>query len=147
MSVERYTLSSLLSRLIDIEDKAGNFYVHSGIDDDEFTNYFPILSKEHQETATKIEVAKRGTIVEFALEPISGVDIEKCLKGIDDTILSKQITALDKSIRIEEKISQLYANAAEKIAHMSGEASQLLLSSNKKAKKRLDILRQLQKEQ
>jgi len=146
MSERRYTISSLLSRLVEIEDKARDFYASSEVEGNgDIIKYFSLFSKEHQETAAKIEITKRETIVEFALESISGVDIEKCLNEIDDAILGKQITALNKSIKIEEKIFQLYTNVAEKIAHMSGEASQLLLSSNKKTKKRLDILRQLQK--
>jgi hypothetical protein len=141
MNEERYTISSLLSRLIEIEERTSKFYASSRIEDDRvLPNYFQIFCKEHQETATKIEVTKRETIVEFALESISGVDVERCLNEIDDTMLSEQIPTLDKAIRIEEKIFQLYANVAEKIAHISGEANQLLSNSNKKARKRLDIL-------
>jgi len=147
MNEERYTISSLLSRLIEIEDQVGDFYTSSKVEDSgALSDYFYIFFREHKEIANKIETTKRETIVEFALEPISGVDIEKCLNEIEDTDLNEQITFLDKSIKIEEMIFQLYTNAAEKIAHMSGEASQLLLSSNKKAKKRIAILRQLKKD-
>jgi hypothetical protein len=148
MDEERYTMSSLLSRLIDVEVRAVNFYTSSRIGaDGELSNYFQIFSKEHQDIATKIETTKRETIVEFTLEPISGVEIEKYLKGIDETILNRQITAIDKATIIEEQISQLYGDVTGKIAHISGEANQILLNSNKKAKKRLDILRSLLKGQ
>ncbi|MGD0330363.1 MAG: hypothetical protein ABSB40_07960 [Nitrososphaeria archaeon] len=141
-------MSSLLNKLIDIEVRAGNFYANSRIGTGgELSNYFQIFSKEHQDTATKIETTKRETIVEFTLEPISGMEIEKFLKRIDDTTLNRQITAIDKATIIEEQISQLYTDVAGKISHISGEANQILLNSNKKAKKRLDILKSLAKGQ
>jgi len=146
MSEERYTISSLLSRLVEIEEKVKQFYDSLKTDNNAMLREnFSHFSKEHEEIARKIETTKRETIVEFTLEPISGVNIDKCLGEIEGMVLNREMKILDKSIKIEEKISQLYTDVIGKIAHMSGEASQLLLSSNKKAKKRLDVLKQLQK--
>jgi ElaB/YqjD/DUF883 family membrane-anchored ribosome-binding protein len=143
MSEERYTFSSLLSKLIEIQDKLEDFYKTSAKHSNkELAKFFSLFLKECEEIKNEIEKAKRESVIEFALEPISGLKINDFLKRFEEVILDKEINNHRKAEIIEEEIAKLFSETSKRISHMSAEVSQLLMSASKKAKKRLEILRE-----
>jgi len=137
MNYERFTLSSLLSRLIEIETKLTRFYKDAmERSKGEDSAYYSRLYKEHEQTEKNIEKAKRETIIEFALESISGIEVTKSLQTIEETISNQMIDDRKKASMVEDVTATLFGEASSKIAHMSAEASILLSNASKRAKRR-----------
>lgn len=137
MDNERFTLSSLLSSLIEVEKKLSEFYQDALMrNKGEDSTYYFQLHEEHEQTEKAIEQVKRGTIIEFALEPISGIEVRNSLKTIEETISNQMIDDRKKASIIEEATAKLFEEASTKVAHMSAEASMLLLNANKRIKRR-----------
>jgi len=136
--MSEYTLGSLLSTLMEIEGKVADFYQNASSDgDDVIKSLFILYSKEHKDIKEKIEAVKRETVIEFTLEAISGLDLSSHVSKIMETI-KDGLKSINRAIIIENELSKLYLSVSERVAHMSGEASQLLMSANKKARRRLD---------
>jgi hypothetical protein len=137
--MSEYTLGSLLSTLMEIEGNVADFYQNASSDgDDVIKSLFILYSKEHKDIKEKIEAVKRETVIEFTLEAISGLDLSSHVSKIMGMIKADGLKSINRAIIIESELSKLYLSVSERVAHMSGEASQLLMSANKKARRRLD---------
>ncbi|MEM3404293.1 MAG: hypothetical protein QXJ17_07150 [Nitrososphaeria archaeon] len=141
MSDYTYTLGSLLSTMIEIEGKVVDFYknINSNLDE-ETKSLFYLYSEEHKGVKEKMEAVKRETVIEFTLEAISGLNLSIHINKIMETIKADGLDGGKRAVTIERELSKLYLSISERVAHMSGEASQLLILANKKAKRRLDKL-------
>jgi len=142
MNEERYTFSSLLSKLIEIQDRLAVFY---GSMEEESSlaagGALSSFAKDCEGIKRELEKIKRESIIEFALEPISGLRLNDLSNRIEEATSNKNHDVYEKVKMIEEEKQRLFSEVSKKLAPMSAEVSQLLLNANKKSNRRLELLR------
>ena len=140
MDGERYTFSSLLNKLIEVQSKIIYFYGTTNILDVNVRNIFSLYSKEYNDIVDKLEKVKREKVTEFTLEPIYGLNLVESIKKIDVITNSKSINYNYKAKMIEEEMLSLFNDVMQKTAHMSAELNQVISLASELSKKRISIL-------
>lgn len=135
---ERYTFSSLMTLLIENEAKLKDLYEKNAEATSEPT-LKSLLSDFGKGTGKRIDMMQRArveSVVEMALEPITGLKLAELLAKIDTITESKSLTDLEKVAAVEGMTSELYARASPKIMHMSADAGELLMALSHQSEQR-----------
>jgi len=137
---EKYTFSSLISCILNIENQAAQFYreIAGRLENRELSIFLLSLSESYMRNAELIDKRRRETVVEMALEPISGLNISSYIARINSIISSGEMRDIDKAIELSRIIEELYFKASSKIASISPDTSELLsrLSRRKSSERR-----------
>jgi rubrerythrin len=125
---EKYTFSSLISLIINIESQEAQFYreMAGRLENRELSIFLLSLSENCMRNAELIDKRRRETVVEMALEPISGLNIGSYMEKINSIISSGEMGDIDKAIELSRIIEDLYAKASSRIASISPDTSELL---------------------
>lgn len=136
---ERYTFSSLMTVLIESERKLGELYEIASSEADDAKVKF-LLSDSEKNSSTRIEKMQRArveSVVEMALEPLSGLELGELLTRIRATLQSDRMSNLEKVTNLERALSELYARASPKVAQISADTSELLMALSRESMERL----------
>jgi len=125
---ERYTFSALISLLIQCENKLETFYQGEAekTKSAKLKPLFKDFSEKNKEHKDKMEKTRRETLVEMALEPITGLNLNEHLAQIDSIIKKHNMDSVEKTIVLEEIMQKLYSEASSKVINASAETGELL---------------------
>jgi len=140
---ERYTFSSLMSLLIEIEGKLGQLYEAMVKTTDE-PKLKSLLSDYHKNSLKRMEMMRRArveSVVEFTLQPITGLKLTEPMAKMHAAIESKS-PSLEKTMTIEKAVSELYVIVSPKIIQISADTGELLLTLSRESTERFHELEQ-----
>ncbi len=141
---ERYTFSSLMTSLIEIEGKLGQLYEAMEKETDE-PKLKALLSDYDRSSAKRMEMMRRArveSVVEIMLEPITNLKLAEPIAKINAAVGSKSLGNLEKAIALERLVSELYVAASPKIMQTSAVAGELLVTLSRESMERLQELQQ-----
>jgi hypothetical protein len=141
---ERYTFSSLMSLLSEAESKLKQLYetLAKKIDQPELKS---LLSDYDRNSSRRMEMIRRTrveSVVEFMLEPITGLKLSEPIAAIKSAIENESLSSLEKAISVERIISELYGRASPKIMPTSADAGELLARLSRESMERIHELEQ-----
>lgn len=141
---EKYTFSSLMSLLIESERKLKELYEIAArtTSDPELKLLLSNSGKNSLKRMEKMRTARVETVVEIALEAITGLKLNELLAKINATIENGRITNLEKVLTLERTISELYSRTSPKIKQISAETGELLTALSHESTERLLELEQ-----
>ncbi len=125
---ERYNFSSLMSLLSEAEGKLKRLY-ETLVKETSEPKLKSLLSDYDRGSSKRLEMMRRTrveSVVEFMLEPITGLKLAEPIAAIKTTIEKQSLNGLEKAITVERIISELYAAASPKIMSTSSDAGELL---------------------
>jgi len=125
---ERYTFSSLMTLLVESESRLKQLY-ETTAETTSQPNLKSLLSDFAKSSSRTMQMMRRvrvESVVEIALEPISGLKLAELVAIINITVETRQVSNIEKLMALERTVSDLYARASPKIARISAEAGQLL---------------------
>lgn len=138
---ERYTFSSILTKIIELEEKIREFYSQASKSiSDDVTSLFKKYVEESSDRINRIMWARQRSVLEMTLEYISNVPLRQILSEINKIIKDKRINIIRKAIKIEKKIVELYKIISEKVYFMSMDISFLLDEFSKNSEMRIKEL-------
>ena len=142
---EKYTLSAVIRKIIEIEEKTAEFYEKASeeIKEERIRKIFSKFSKKNKERIKTLEKTGRETVLELALEPIVGLKLKDYLKQIENIISSEEKSYIEKAIMLEEKLNDIYKETSNKIAYSSADASILVGNFATESIKRKKMLSEL----
>jgi len=125
---DRYTFSALISLLIQCENKLQAFYQGEAekTKSAELKSLFQDFSEKNKEHKDKMEKTRRETLVEMALEPITGLNLNEHLTQIESIIKKNNMDSVEKTLVLEEVMQKLYSAASVKVMNASAETGELL---------------------
>jgi len=135
---ERYTFSSLMTLLIDSQRKLKDLYERTSkeTDDASLKSLLSQLGRRSSVRIDKIQRARIESVVEIALEPVTGLKLSTTLARITSTIGDQSTSSLEKLATLENAVSELYAKASPKIAQISADTSELLSALSRESLER-----------
>lgn len=141
---ERYTFSSLMTLLIECEEKLEHYYqlASTRMDDPQLGTLLTDYSKEISRSVQSMRRTRIETVVEMALEPITDLKLAQSVRSIDGAIEVGKAGYLHGLMTMEGAVSQLYLQASPKIANISAEASELLMKLSRDSLERVHKLEQ-----
>jgi len=125
---ERYTFGSLMSLLGEAESKLKQLYETLAKETGE-PRLKSLLSDYDKESSKRMEMMARTrvqSVVEFMLEPITGLKLSEPIAAIKTAIENQSLSGLQRAATAERVISELYAAASPKIMSTSADAGELL---------------------
>lgn len=124
---ERYTFSSLINCILELEGRVAEFYRDTArrAESRELGLLLSSLSESHLRNAELIS-GMRKTIVEMALEPISGLNLNSYITQVNSIITSGDMDDLDRAIQLSKVMGELYSSTSSRIASISPDTSELL---------------------
>lgn len=139
---ERYTFSSLMTILIESEEKLSKLYeaMAQGADDPRLRS---LVSDYNKNSLKRIEMMRRARVervVEIALEPITSLKLADPIAEINAATENESLSKLDKAIALEKTVSELYATASPKIMQTSADTGELLLALSRESSERINEL-------
>ncbi|WP_455363419.1 hypothetical protein [[Eubacterium] cellulosolvens] len=139
---ERYTFSSLMTILIESEEKLSKLYeaMAQGADDPRLRS---LVSDYNKNSLKRIEMMRRARVervVEIALEPITSLKLADPIAEINAATENESLSKLDKAIALEKTVSELYAMASPKIMQTSADTGELLLALSRESSERINEL-------
>lgn len=138
---ERYTFSSILTKIVELEEKIREFYSQASKSvSDDVTNLFKKYVEESNDRINRIIWARQRSVLEMTLEYISNVPLKQILSEINKIIKDKGINIIRKTIKIEKKIVELYKIISEKVYFISMDISFLLDEFSKNSEMRIKEL-------
>jgi hypothetical protein len=84
---------------------------------------FSRANMEHIKFLTK---ARRETVIEMLLEPITGLGLEEQVLRAKQMIADQNLDDRNKAIQLEQTVQDLYNKTSAKVAYMSADTSELL---------------------
>jgi hypothetical protein len=141
---ERYTFSSLMSLLGEAEGKLKLLYETLAKEADE-PKLRSLLSDYDRNSSRRMEMMRRArveSIVEFMLEPITGLKLSEPIAAIKTAIENQSLSSLEKAVTVERIISDLYSRASAKIMPTSADAGELLARLSRESMERVHELEQ-----
>lgn len=126
---ERYTFSSLMSLLIASEKKLHELYEIAGNETTE-DNLKAFLSDSGKKSLMRMNLMQRARVervVEITLEPITGLQLADLTAGINNAIENGNASPLEKTLRLERAMAELYTRTSPKIMQISSDTAELLL--------------------
>jgi glutamate synthase domain-containing protein 3 len=141
---ERYNFSSLMSLLSEAEGKLKQLYETLTKETSE-PKLKSLLSDYDRSSSKRMEMMRRTrveSVVEFMLEPITGLKLAEPIAAIKTTIEKQSPSGLEKAITVERIISELYAAASPKIMSTSADAGELLARLSRESMERVHELDQ-----
>ena len=139
---ERYTFSSLMSLLSEAESKLKQLYETLTKETSE-PKLKSLLSDYDTNSSRRMEMMRRTrveSVVEFMLEPITGLKLSEPIAAIKTTIENQAASGLEKVVAVERIISGLYATASPKIMATSADAGELLARLSRESMERVHEL-------
>jgi len=139
---ERYTFSSLMSLLSEAESKLKQLYETLAKEIGE-PKLKSLLSDYDRNSSRRMEMMRRTrveSVVEFMLEPITGLKLSEPISAINTTIEKQSLSGLEKAVTVERIISELYAAASPKIMSTSSDAGELLARLSRESMERVHEL-------
>jgi ferritin-like metal-binding protein YciE len=126
--IMRYTLSSLLNRLIEGERVLREAFIKLSaiVEDIEIRKYLENNIKETDKRIEELEWIKGFIVIEMTLEPILGPDLKEYVNKIVQYIGEAKIK--EDFVKIEKLRIDTYRKAIELLKNVSPEASDLLES-------------------
>jgi hypothetical protein len=127
---ERYTFSSLMTSLIGSETKLRELYetTTEATDDAKLKAILVEFGKNCSKRLEMMQRARRESVVEMMLQPITGLKLGELASKIDKTFENKSVGGLERLIALEETLSELYARASPGTMEISADTGQLLIS-------------------
>jgi hypothetical protein len=86
--------------------------------------------------------ARVERVVEMTLEPITDLNLTDLIVTINRILQHGNINNLEKTIRLEKAVSELYARASPRIMQTSSDTGQLLLELSRESIERYQELEQ-----
>jgi hypothetical protein len=125
---ERYTFSSLMTSLIGSETRLRGLYEATieATDDAKLKVILAEFSKGCSKRLEMMQKARRESVVEMMLHPITGLKLRELASEIDKTSENTRIGGVGRLITLEEAVSELYARASPGIMEISADTGQLL---------------------
>lgn len=139
---ERYNFSSLMSLLSEAEGKLKQLYETLTKETSE-PKLKSLLSDYDRSSSKRLEMMRRTrveSVVEFMLEPITGLKLAEPISAIKTTIEKQSLSGLEKAVTVERIISELYAAASPKIMPTSSDAGELLARLSRESIERVHEL-------
>ena len=139
---ERYTFSSLMGLLNEAESKLKQLYETLAKETDE-PKLKSLLTDYVRNSSRRMEMMRRTrveSIVEFMLEPITGVKLSEPIAAIKAAIEKQSLSSLEKAVTVEGIISELYGRASPKIMPTSSDAGELLARLSRESIERVHEL-------
>jgi glutamate synthase domain-containing protein 3 len=141
---ERYNFSSLMSLLSEAEGKLKRLY-ETLVKETSEPKLKSLLSDYDRSSSKRLEMMRRTrveSVVEFMLEPITGLKLAEPIAAIKTTIEKQSLSGLEKAITVERIISELYVAASPKIMSTSADAGELLARLSRESMERVNELDQ-----
>ena len=134
----RYTLSSLLSRLISVEEGFKNLYLKAieETDDPNLKSFLNELASDVDKRIEEINWVKDFIVIEMTLEPIIGPDLIEYLDKAK-AALSKGIS-LKRIKEMEEIKIEMYRRIIDMVSNISPETADKISEFIEKSKKVLE---------
>ena len=120
---ERYNFSSLMRLFSEAEGKLKQLYETLTKETIE-PKLKSLLSDCDRNSSKRMEMMRRTrveSVVEFMLEPITGLKLAEPISAIKTTIEKQSLSGIEKAVTVERIIAEIYAAASPKI--MSNPAS------------------------
>lgn len=134
MESERYTLSSLLNKMKDVENTFSSFLcniLNSLENDDPLKQVIQTLINSSEKKLKDIEWVK-SFVVEMTLEPITGLNISKYLNKMNKIFTDQSFTTHKKFEHLLKTQIELYNKVGDAVEHISVEAAELFRGFSKK---------------
>ena len=134
-TAERFTFSSLMSLLIESEKKLKGLYEVSlnEISQEKLKRFILEAGKHSSKRIDLMQRARVERVVEMTLEPITDLKLTDLVARINDIIESGNTNNLEKIMRMEKAISELYVRVAPKIMGISSDTGELLLELSRES--------------
>jgi len=141
---DRYTFSSLMSLLIENESKLKELYERTGkeVSQERLKVFLAQSSKNSSKRMYLMQKARVERVVEITLEPITDLKLTDLTTLINHTIQNGNVSNLEKTMRLEMAVSELYARASPKIMQTSSDTGELLLDLSRESVERHHELEQ-----
>ena len=141
---ERYTFSSLMSLLIESERKLKGLYEEalSEINEEKLKLFISEACRQNSRRVELMHRARIERVVEMTLEPITDLKLSDLIARMTNIIESKNVSSVQKTIRMEKAISELYVKVAPKIMGISSDTGELILALSRESNDRQDKLEQ-----
>jgi hypothetical protein len=139
---ERYNFSSLMSLLSEAEGKLKRLY-ETLVKETSEPKLKSLLFDYDRSSSKRLEMMRRTrveSVVEFMLEPITGLKLAEPIAAIKTTIEKQSLSGLEKAVTVERIISELYAAASPKIMPTSSDAGELLARLSRESMERVHEL-------
>lgn len=123
---KRYTLSQLTGILVSFEEELGRLYgeLIESVSEGSLRDVLGTLMESHKERAEMLRKTSKETVVEMALEPITGLDLERRIEEIKSRL--RKETPLTSVQSLEEELETLYREVSSKVSRVSGDVAMLL---------------------
>lgn len=138
MGQERYTFSSLMTSLIETERMLGRLYEETAqaTNDLRLRTLLTDLGKKSSKRTDVMQRARVESVIEIALEPISGLHVADLFAPVRATIENGKAGSLERLVSAERLVSELYSRASPKVAQISADASDALMSFSQESAER-----------
>jgi hypothetical protein len=103
------------------------------------------LTQSSENSSKRINLMQRARVervVEMTLEPITDLNLTDLIVTINRILQHGNINNLEKTIRLEKAVSELYARASPRIMQTSSDTGQLLLELSRESIERYQELEQ-----
>jgi hypothetical protein len=132
---ERYTFSSLMTSLIGSETKLRELYetTTEATDDAKLKATLVEFGKNCSKRLEMMQRARRESVVEMMLQPITGLKLGELTSKIDKTFENTSLGGLERLIALEETVSELYARASPGTMEISADTGQLLIALSRES--------------
>jgi hypothetical protein len=139
---ERYTFTILMTSLIGSETKLRELYETTigATDDAKLKAVLVEFSKNCLKRLEMMQRARRESVVEMMLQPITGLKLAELAAKIDKTFENTSVGGLERLIALEETVSELYARASPGTMQISADTGQLLMTLSRESMERKDEL-------
>ncbi len=126
MGDERYTFSSLLNKMMEVERVLHDIIMPLVKQSDtEVSEKLLIFLDSTEKRVSDIQWVKDFVVVEMTLEPITGLEIDSTLDNIRRIVEDNNLPLDNKLKEIIIIMARLYEEVAEKLRYISIEASDL----------------------
>ena len=135
---ERYTFSSLMTLLISSETKLKELYetVTEATGDTKLKSILSEFGKNGSKRLEMMQKARRESVVEMMLQPITGLKLAELGSKIQGAIEDTSVSELQKLIILEDTVSELYARASPGTMQISADTGQLLMVLSRESMER-----------
>ena len=143
-TAERFTFSSLMSLLIESEKKLKGLYEVSlnEISQEKLKRFILEAGKHSSKRIDLMQRARVERVVEMTLEPITDLELTDLITRITNIVESRNVSNVQKTMRMEKTISELYVKVAPKIMGISSDTGDLILALSHESNDRQKILEQ-----
>jgi hypothetical protein len=87
---------------------------------------FHSFSEKNREHKDRMERARRETVIEMALEPLTGLKLNEHLAQIDAIVNRDNMNSVEKAIALERIMQKIYNQASLKVMNRSADTGDLL---------------------